>query len=152
MLYQIRKSQQLSCNIETAWNFFSSPENLTFITPGDMRFVMHTQTGKDSIYEGMEIEYSVSPLFHIPVHWKTKITHVTFQKHFVDVQEKGPFRQWHHQHEFIENEYGVLMKDTVNYQLPLGFLGRIVHRFFVKRRLEYIFNYRYKIVNQLFVN
>ena len=34
------------------------------------------------------------------------------------------------------------MTDEVRYALPLGFIGRIVHFFWVKRELKKIFDYR----------
>ena len=86
MRYQLYKEEQLNCEIETAWEFFSSPFNLSKITPKDMAFVVKSDLGNDPIYEGMEINYTVSPLFRIPMKWRTKITQVIFQKSFTDIQ------------------------------------------------------------------
>ena len=92
MRYQLYKEQQLKCDIETAWDFFSSPHNLSKITPSDMGFTVTSDLGNEPIYEGMEIDYIVSPLLKIPMKWKTKITEVEFQKNFTDLQAKGPYQ------------------------------------------------------------
>jgi ligand-binding SRPBCC domain-containing protein len=150
MKHQLYREQQLNCNIETAWKFFSSANNLSEITPKDMKFIVLTEFENDEIYEGMTIDYYVSPLFGVKMKWQTEIIQVDFQKSFTDFQKKGPYKLWHHHHEFIENENGVLMKDTVDYELPFGFLGEIAHAVLVKKKLENIFNYRYKILEEKF--
>lgn len=150
MRYQLIKAQQLKCDIETAWEFFSSPYNLSKITPKDMGFVVKSDFDDQPIYEGMEINYIVSPLLRIPMNWKTKITHVNFQKSFTDLQEKGPYKYWNHFHELIPNDKGVLIRDTVDYELPFGFLGTIAHQLFVKKKLEAIFSYRFHYLEKYF--
>lgn len=150
MKHKLFREQQLNCDIETAWKFFSSANNLSEITPKDMGFTVLTEMEDDEIYEGMLIDYYVSPLFGIKMKWQTEITHIDFQKSFVDFQKKGPYKLWNHHHEFIPNEHGVLMKDTIDYELPMGFLGEIVHTLFVKNKLEYIFDYRFRALSKLF--
>ena len=150
MRHQLYREQQLNCDIDTAWQFFSSPFNLAKITPKDMGFVVTSKLVDASIYEGMIIEYKVSPLLKIPMKWKTKITQVEQNKSFTDFQQKGPYKYWNHFHEFIPNEKGVLMKDTIDYELPLGILGSIAHVMVVKSKLNHIFNYRYGILEKLF--
>ena len=103
MRYRLYKEQQLDCDIATAWEFFSSPHNLSKITPQDMGFVVTSDTGDEPIYEGMIIDYIVRPLLRIPMRWKTKITEVDYRKSFTDFQEKGPYKYWNHYHEFVPN-------------------------------------------------
>lgn len=150
MVHRLFREQQLNCDIETAWKFFSSANNLSRITPEDMKFVVLTKTENDEIYEGMIIDYHISPMLGIKMNWRTEIRQVAFQESFTDFQAKGPYRLWNHFHEFIPNDQGVLMRDTVDYELPLGFLGEIAHELFVKQKLEHIFAYRYKILEDMF--
>lgn len=150
MRHQLHAVQQLNCDLATAWKFFSSPHNLSRITPKEMNFVVKTEIKVDEIYEGMKIAYTVSPVLSVPMKWITLITQVDFQKSFTDFQKKGPYKYWNHQHVFIANEQGVFMKDTVDYELPFGFLGTIAHKVFVKKKLESIFDYRYKVLEERF--
>ncbi|MCT4012615.1 SRPBCC family protein [Elizabethkingia anophelis] len=150
MRYHLYREQQLNCNIEQVWDFFSSPLNLSKITPKDMKFTVLSDLKNTSIYEGMEIDYLVSPVLGIPLKWKTRITQVNYQKSFTDLQAKGPYRYWNHYHEFIENDKGVLMKDSVDYELPFGFLGKLAHSLFVHKRLKSIFEFRYNFLEGYF--
>ena len=150
MTHQLYREQQLNCDIDTAWQFFSSPFNLAKITPKDMGFIVTSDLADEPIYKGMIIEYKVSPLLKIPMKWKTKITQVEQNKSFTDFQQKGPYKYWNHFHEFIPNEKGVLMKDNIDYELPFGILGSIAHVMVVKSKLNHIFNYRYGILEKLF--
>lgn len=150
MNYRLIRTQQLHCNIDTAWKFFSSPYNLSRITPKNMKFQVLTALPDERIYEGMIIDYKVSPLLGIPMRWRTRITQVNEGRSFTDVQEKGPYKRWNHFHEFIPNEQGVLVKDTVDYELPLGFLGQIAHKVMVRKKLQHIFDYRYQVLEDLF--
>lgn len=150
MKHRLYKEQQLHCDIETAWNFFSSPKNLSKITPNDMRFTVRSDYNSEQIVEGMIIDYTVSPLLKVPLNWRTRITQVELNRSFTDFQERGPYKYWNHFHEFIPNNEGVLVKDTVDYELPLGVLGEIAHLAFVKRKLADIFNFRYGVLEKLF--
>ncbi|AKH95242.1 SRPBCC family protein [Elizabethkingia anophelis] len=150
MRYHLYREQQLNCNIEQVWDFFSSPLNLSKITPKDMKFTVLSDLKNTPIYEGMEIDYLVSPVLGIPLKWKTRITQVNYQKSFTDLQAKGPYRYWNHYHEFIENDKGVLMKDSVDYELPFGLLGKLAHSLFVHKRLKSIFEFRYNFLEGYF--
>jgi len=150
MVHTLQRTQQLHCDIPTAWNFFSAAKNLSEITPDDMKFIVLTDLSDGEIYEGLLIDYYVSPLFGIKLKWQTEITQVIKEKSFTDFQKKGPFKLWNHHHEFVPNDKGVLMTDTVTYELPLGILGEIAHNLIVKNKLENIFSYRNRILETKF--
>ena len=150
MSYKLKREQQLNCSVESAWNFFSSPHNLSRITPKDMGFVVLSDLPEGAIYKGMIIDYTVSPVLGIPLKWQTEITAVNYQENFTDFQKKGPYKLWRHHHEFIPNQNGVLMIDTVDYELPFGVIGRIVHGLMVRKKLQHIFDYRHQVLEQLF--
>jgi ligand-binding SRPBCC domain-containing protein len=148
-MHQFIRKQFVKTDLQTCWDFFSSPANLKRITPSYMGFDVKTEVPKQ-MYEGLIIAYTVKPLLGIPVEWVTEITHVKDKSFFVDEQRKGPYTMWHHEHHFKEVEGGVEMTDIVSYILPLGFLGKLVHPFLVKPKLEEIFAYRFKIVEEVF--
>ena len=115
-----------------------------------MNFTVLSEESNQPIFEGMIIDYIVSPLLGIPLKWKTKIIQVDWGRSFTDFQENGPYRLWNHYHEFIPNEKGVLMKDTVDYALPFGLLGTLAHEILVKQKLENIFKFRYQFLEKHF--
>jgi ligand-binding SRPBCC domain-containing protein len=149
-IYYYKTEQFLSTDINTAWNFFSSAENLPKITPPELEFNILTASGDKDIYQGMLIEYTVRPLFGIPLHWQTEILKIKKPEMFMDKQLKGPYKIWEHTHLFIQKEKGVLMKDEVKYRLPFGIAGKMAHSLIVRKKIERIFNYRREILNKLF--
>ena len=149
-MYQLKRTQFVKTDLATCWDFFSSPNNLNKITPKEMGFDVLTE-GVENMYEGLMIEYKVRPLLNIPLRWITEITHVKYQEYFVDEQRKGPYKIWHHEHHFKEVQGGVEMTDIVSYELPFGILGKMAHPLVVKKKLDQIFAYRFKIVDELFV-
>lgn len=150
MAYQLKREQQLNCDISTAWPFFCSPHNLALLTPEDMKFTVLGDYKDQAIYEGMIINYTVAPIWGIRLRWQTRIMQVVPGKSFTDFQQQGPYKLWQHHHEFIPNDSGVLMKDTVDYEMPFGILGTWAQSLLIKKKLEHIFNYRYQVLEQLF--
>lgn len=150
--YYYNTEQFLSIDINKAWDFFSSAKNLAFITPPEMDFKILTSLDEKAVYEGMLIEYSIKPLFHIPLYWQTEICKVQYPLYFTDRQLKGPYKLWEHTHTFIEREGGVLMKDEVKYELPFGIIGKIAHSLMVRKKIEGIFDFRKQILNKIFNN
>lgn len=114
-----------------------------------MRFTVKNGPHAGKMYPGLIIEYSIRPLLGIPVYWMTEITQVAPLRYFIDEQRFGPYSFWHHQHHFEAKDDGTEMTDIVHYRLPLGPLGTLAHRLFVRKRLEAIFDYRRKIIPSL---
>ena len=150
-MHQFKVEQFLPINKEKAWDFFSSPKNLFAITPPELCFNILTPLNGEDIYEGMKIDYTVKPLLGISVNWETEICKVQRQKYFTDRQTKGPYKIWEHTHTFLEENNGVLMTDVVNYELPFGFLGKILEWLLVRRKIKAIFDYREKILKIIFI-
>jgi len=148
-MYRIERTQVLPISLEEAWAFFSSPQNLAKITPKELGFVVHGNV-PEVMYPGLFIEYTVSPLLGIPMRWVTEITHVREGSYFVDEQRVGPYSIWHHEHFFEMVPGGVKMTDIVHYQVPLGLLGRLVHPWLVRPKLEQIFSYRWAANERIF--
>jgi ligand-binding SRPBCC domain-containing protein len=148
-MYQLKRIQFVKTDLETCWDFFSSPANLKEITPKSMGFDVLVDTPKE-MYEGLMIEYRVRPLLGIPMRWITEITHVKDRNYFVDEQRKGPYKIWHHEHHFKQVEGGIEMTDIVSYEVPFGILGRLMHPIIIRPKLEAIFAYRFKVVDERF--
>ena len=148
-VYQFRSKQNLPLSINSAWEFFSNPKNLPKITPPWLNFEITSQLG-DKMYAGMIIAYLVRPLFNIPTTWVTEITHVNEPLYFVDEQRFGPYKLWHHQHIFRENKGGVEMEDIVSYAVPFGFLGAIMKKLVIERKINEIFEFRSARLIELF--
>lgn len=145
----LKTEQKLPISLQEAWDFFSSPKNLSKITPKHMGFIITNQPS-ETMFEGQIITYKVSPLLGVKISWMTEITTVKENEYFIDEQRFGPYSLWHHRHHFYEIDGGIKMIDEVNYKLPFGFLGSIAHHLFVRKKLKSIFEYREKVLIEMF--
>ena len=148
-IYTLHKKQKLPISVEEAWTFLSSPANLKVITPDYMGFNILSGADKP-MFPGQIIQYIVTPVLGIKTKWVTEITHVKDREYFVDEQRFGPYALWHHKHFIKAIEGGVEMEDIIDYKLPMGILGQLVHPFLVQPKLDEIFNYRTKKLEALF--
>lgn len=148
-IYNLQSKQKLPISVNKAWDFLSSPINLKTITPEYMGF--NILSGADrKMYPGQIIQYIVTPLFGIKTKWVTEITHVQENKYFVDEQRFGPYALWHHKHFIRPIEGGVEMEDIIDYKIPFGLIGQLVHPIIIKPKLKEIFDYRHDKLIEIF--
>ena len=148
-LHKLTYVQQIPVSIDVAWTIVSSPSNFVRITPPEMMVTITSGSGEQSIYEGMVITYTLYPFMMLPVRWETEITKVTKPVFFEDIQKSGPYEYWHHRHSFKEIDGGVEMTDFLQYSLPMGYFGELVNMLIVSHRLEEVFNFRKKRVEEI---
>jgi ligand-binding SRPBCC domain-containing protein len=67
---------------------------------------------------------------------------------FEDTQVAGPFRSWRHRHIITQNKDGAILRDEIDYEPPLGLIGRIFASRLIERRLRRLFDYRHRITAQ----
>ena len=146
--YELRQQLLIQAPINEVMEFFSKAENLGLLTPPNVDFAMRSPSPIE-MRDGAEIEYTIR-IGKIPIHWKTQIETWLPTQRFVDVQMKGPYRAWWHEHAFRAEGETTIMEDRVLYALPLGILGRLAHRLHVSRMLLDIFTYRTRAISLRF--
>lgn len=148
-IYTKSSKQNIPISLDEAWAFLSNPRNLKEITPPYMGFNILSGADRE-MYPGQIIQYIVTPILGIKAKWVTEITHIEDKKYFVDEQRFGPYAFWHHKHFIREIPGGVEMEDIIDYKVPMGIIGQLVHPFLVKPKLDEIFEYRRKKLIELF--
>lgn len=144
----LKRRQIIARPRDEVFEFFADASNLEEITPPELNFKIITEQPID-IKQGALIDYQLS-LRGIPLTWKTEITTWNPPYEFVDTALKSPYKQWIHLHTFSVGEQNeTIMEDIVRYRLPFEPLGDLAH-FIVKRELNYIFDYRYKVIEEKF--
>jgi ligand-binding SRPBCC domain-containing protein len=101
--------------------------------------------------------FRMFPPFPFRAQWIARIVEFEWNHHFADVrdnvQDEGPCRSWHHRHEFIAQTHngvaGTLVRDTVDYEVGLGVLGRIANQLFVTRQMRQTFLARQRVLESL---
>lgn len=146
--YVLEREQIINRTKADTFAFFCDAWNLEQITPPFLRFRILTPRPLE-MKKGALIDYRLS-LFGVPFRWRTRIEEWIPSERFVDLQIRGPYALWHHTHTFTSVGPGqTLMRDRVEYRIPMGILGRIVHTLFVRRTLKIIFDYRAEMTAQL---
>jgi len=83
------------------------------------------------------------------MHWTSEIAVWEPPYRFVDNQLRGPYKRWHHEHTFVSENGGTRIGDHVDYALPFGILGQLVHTVMVRRDVENIFKFRQQRLAEL---
>lgn len=148
-IYRLETVQKLPISQKEVWDFLSDPKNLKRITPDYMGFEI-LSGAVDKMYAGQIIQYLVTPVMNIPTKWVTEITHVDEGNYFVDEQRFGPYSLWYHKHFLKPIPNGVEMVDIIDYKIPLGILGQLVHPILVAPKLKEIFEYRKQALIELY--
>lgn len=84
--------------------------------------------------------------------WQTiEAEHVEYEpgKMFADRMNKGPFARWLHRHVITpDGPNACTLTDDIEYELPLGALGRVFGGPFAKRELVRLFEYRHRVTRE----
>ncbi len=145
--YYLHRAQWVPGEIADAFAFFEEPHNLSRITPPWLNFTIRSMS-TPNIRKGSIITYRVAWM-GVPMRWVTLIEEWEPGKRFVDTALVSPYVHWRHEHTFTPTEGGVLLGDTVEYSLPFGPVGTLVHSLVVRRQLEAIFDYRGRVTADL---
>lgn len=130
------------------FSFFSEAGNLQLLTPSWLDFKILISV-PITMSQGTIIDYRLK-LMGIPFKWRTEITVWDPPFRFVDMQVKGPYLAWIHEHRFEEKGGHTLMTDRVEYRIPGLIVGDILHILLIKQRLKRIFAYRQQVIQRIF--
>ncbi len=155
------------------FDFFADPRNLPRIMPPAMDAKLLNlklvspeagsrtgglSGGSNVAGAGSEMLLSFRLLPRLPFRgrWIARITECEINHFFADLQVKGPFKSWHHRHEFLPQErdgrMGTLIRDVVEYEVGFWPLGSLADRLFVRRQLQRTFTWRQNAVRKLLGN
>ena len=130
---------------EQVFKFFADPANLDRLTPAWLHFKIITPPDIE-IRRGTLLDYRLR-LHGIPIRWQSEIDLWNPPTLFVDRQTKGPYSLWIHRHRFLEKNGGTLVRDEVDYAVAGG---KLVQRLFVAPDIERIFQFRHKVLQDIF--
>lgn len=133
--------------VAEVFQFFSNAENLERVTPPWLCFKILSPLPVD-MKTGTLINYRLS-IYGLPVRWQTEISLWNPPHRFIDSQRYGPYRKWIHEHSFFSVDDGCLIRDTVQYQLYGGIFSPLLNRYFIKKDVQRIFNYRKQIIETI---
>jgi ligand-binding SRPBCC domain-containing protein len=166
MTQQFEASQWVPFPVELVFAFLANPSNLPHVMPPaqkvrieDIR--MQAPPARPVSADpsrrfrsvaagtGSEILISFCPVRWLPqrVSWMARIVDFDWNRHFVDEQIRGPFRQFRHRHEVSaeirQGVEGTIVKDAIEYEPPAGVAGWLL-KAAIRSRFEETFAYRQK--------
>jgi len=103
-----------------------------------------TVEGGGSLKPGTRVNLATR-LGPIPLKWVAEHVGYDPPRSFSDRQVSGPFKRWEHSHQFLDDgRGGTILHDEVDYEIPFGWIGRILGGGLVRRKLDRMFAFRHE--------
>lgn len=152
--FVMRAEQWLPADRETIWAFVADCRHMNYVIPSFMRFevlgVGEHQT-PPAIAPGVNYEYKLH-LHGLGFFWRTLITEVEYPQRFEDIQAKGPYASFSHEHTFTPAHGGTTTADVIRYRPPGGPLAGMINAAMVRRDLRKLFTCRHQRMAELFTD
>jgi ligand-binding SRPBCC domain-containing protein len=135
-------SSLINAPVETVWQFHERKDILDILTPPWQPVkVIRREGGLDV---GAITEFRLS-LGFIPVRWIARHIECEPYRIFVDRQIEGPMQFWVHRHQFSEENDRTRLTDSIDYEIPGGWLAEFFLGWWVNSRLKDMFRYRHQV-------
>ena len=141
----------MPASAQALYDFHARPDALQRLTPPWENAKVVEQTGGiEDLGSRVKIQLRVGPIKQT---WTAEHAACEPGYMFRDVMVSGPFRRWEHTHLFIsDGQSSSFLEDRVEYEFPLGWLGRLVAGAYTRRRLARMFEYRHKVTAEALAN
>jgi len=139
------KQSVVNAPIEKVFAFHDRPEAIIDLTPPWAGMVL-IQPPTNGLQVGSKVILKVS-MGPFSKTWVAEHIEYELNRMFADAQREGPFSYWYHRHLFeARSDNSTLMTDSIEYKLPMGFLGDLFGHSIVENQLKKSFDYRHRIV------
>ena len=142
------KETRIEATPDKVFRFHESNGALTQLIPPWEPMAVVASSGSLKVGSTVVLEGRI--LGVIPVRWVAEHTEYDPPSMFADRQVSGPFAYWYHRHSFTDDgRGGTILRDEVDYQPPLGILGRLFGGWLIRRKLEQMFEYRHAMTRRV---
>ena len=138
-------SSLIDADVTTVWQFHERPDILDILTPPWQPVKVIRREGGLGV--GAITEFRLM-LLVIPVRWVAEHIECQPNKVFVDRQIEGPMKSWVHRHQFISEQGKTRLTDSIEYELPGGWLAELLLGWWVDSRLKEMFRYRHEVTQR----
>ncbi len=137
---------EFACTPAALWGFHERPDALALLTPKwpPVKVIQPPA----SLHVGAEAILELHPVPGVRIRWHARHTEYDPPHRFVDVQLSGPFASWRHEHRIEPAPGGARLIDTVEYEPPLGVLGKLANPLFIRPQLKAMFRYRHAVTRR----
>ncbi|CAN5626345.1 hypothetical protein BH10ACI3_BH10ACI3_01760 [soil metagenome] len=84
----------------------------------------------------------------IPTRWVAEHTAYDPPRMFEDVQISGPFKSWRHRHIIGPHAEGALLRDEIEFEPPMSFLGEFAAPILIVPKIEKMFDFRHEVTRK----
>lgn len=141
------KETRIAAPPEAVFRFHESPDALALLIPPWENMKVLQSGGSLAPGRIVVLGGWIGPL---PVRWVALHTEYDPPRLFADRQEAGPFDWWYHRHQFLDDgQGGTILRDEIEYQEPLGFIGQWLGGWLVRLQLERMFAYRHETTRRV---
>jgi ligand-binding SRPBCC domain-containing protein len=143
---QFVKESFIRATPERVFAFHEQPEALRLLMPPweSSRIIERAQISEP----GSRTIIEAKILGPFSTRWIAEHTVYDPPRMFEDVQVAGPFRSWRHRHIIQPHPDGAMLRDEIDYQPPMGFLGRLVAPLLIESRLRRLFEFRHQVTRE----
>ena len=145
-MQHFRRSVDLPVGVEQAFAYHQRPGALIRLMPAWENATIVESDGGIDVGNRVVMKLKV---FGVPMHWVARHTRLEPPHLFEDVQDSGPFSTWRHQHLFAPtadaSTLASTLTDDIEYDVPLGKIGRTLGGGFVRRQLDGMFKFRHAV-------
>ncbi len=141
------KQSRIAASPERVFAFHESPGALEkLMPPWEKAEVLE---GGQSIQVGSRVVLKMG-LGPIPLKWVAEHTEYSPPNLFADKQVSGPFARWYHRHHFDpDGQGGTILRDEIDFDPPLGLIGRLLGGGYILRKLARTFDYRHEMTRKI---
>jgi ligand-binding SRPBCC domain-containing protein len=136
------KESRIAAPIDRVFAFHESPDALVRLTPPWEKVEIEESAG--SILPGSRVKLRTR---FGPFRLRLIAEHTEYDPPnlFADRQVRGPFASWYHRHLFrTDGSDATILRDEIEFELPLGSLGKLLGGKMVERKLRRMFDYRHE--------
>jgi ligand-binding SRPBCC domain-containing protein len=131
---------------ERVFAFHELPDALVRLTPPweSARVIQPAE----SLHVGSRAIVETRILYLFKTRWVARHSAYDPPRMFEDVQDSGPFKTWRHRHIIEAHASGTTLRDEIEYEPPLGWLGKLAASLFIVPRLRRLFEYRHRVTRE----
>jgi ligand-binding SRPBCC domain-containing protein len=143
---RFKKESVIAASAERVFAFHEAPDAFERLQPPWQKTEVIQAPASLEVGTRVVLRVKVGPF------WQRMVAeHVEYEpgRMFADRLVKGPFKSWLHRH--VVTPRGpdeCVLTDDIEYELPLGALGRTFGGAFARRNLERLFEYRHEVTRQ----
>jgi len=141
-MLNFQHSSLINAPRQKVWEFHQRSDILDLLTPPWQPVKIIRREG--GLEVGAISEFRIM-LLVLPVRWIAEHIECRENQVFVDRQTTGPMKYWLHRHQFSDENEQMRLTDSIEYEIPGGWLAEIMLGWWVNSRLQEMFRYRHQV-------